>query len=469
MATNNGPVITPPAATSAADAAAHNAEIAAKLAAQDIMGKSGAPEFNADADKALDALAAQVRPDPAAAEAAEEARKAAEAEAARKAAEADPEAAKKAEAAAAEAKKAAEEAEAQKAADAEALKKADEVFKGAQSLAPNASQKSADAFRDIKVRAVREISALQAKLEEATKQIEEIKKQSTQPSAEQLAKEKELEEHRQWRAKLDVEADPKYKEYDKSIESAREFIYAQLKKHPVVSDAVIAEIKKYGGPDKVDMSKLFDAIKDDTTKNLVQSKIASIAEAEYNKQQALAGVKANISQYIQQKTTEAEQATTQRQEAIRKNLSEIWSGLEWTKPIQAAANATPEEKKAAETHNAFVEQTKAQLEEGVKDDSPKMRATLLTGIAQLFNLQRVHGALKDAHAALEKEVTELREWKARVKKAGTSRLNESNAPVNGIVAPAKPANQFTTPAVDALDALAKQVTDERRAKLGQSA
>ena len=98
-------------------------------------------------------------------------------------------------------------------------------------------------------------------------------------------------------------------------------------------------------------------------------------------------------------------------------------------------------------------------------NTPKMKATLLTGIAQLFNLQRVHASLKEAHTALEKEVKELREWKDRVKKAGTSRLNESNAPAGGITAPPKPANQFTTPAVDALDALAKQVSDERRAKL----
>jgi len=463
----NGPVITPPVNPAAApDAASHNAEVAAKLAAQDIMGQSSAPQFNSDADKALDALAAQVRPDPEAAKAAEESAAAKAAEEAAAKAAADPAAAKAAEEAAAAAKKAEEAAAAQKAEEAEALKKADEVFKDAQKLAPNASQKSADAFRDIKVRAVREIAALQAKLEEATKAIEETKKQSSQPTPEQLAKEKELEEHRQWRAKLDVEADPKYKEYDKTIESSREFIYAQLRKHPAVTDAVIAEIKKYGGPDKVDLSKIFNVINDSTTQDIVKSKLAAIAEADYNKNQALASIKTNISQYIQEKSTEQERLNTAHLEETKKELTGLFSQLDWTKPIQPAANATPEEKKAAETHNAFVEQTRAQLEEGMKEiNTPKMKATLLTGIAQLFNLQRVHASLKEAHTALEKEVKELREWKDRVKKAGTSRLNESNAPAGGITAPPKPANQFTTPAVDALDALAKQVSDERRAKL----
>lgn len=449
----------PPVAPAAApDNSAHNAEVAAKLAAQDISGHTGAPEFNADADAALDALASQVKPAADTNTPPPDTNTPPDPEAAAKAAEAA-EAAKKAEAA----------ATAAKAEETEALKKADEVFKGAQQLAPNASQKSADAFRDIKVRAVREIAALQAKLDEAAKKAEEAAKAATQPSEEQLKKEKELEEHRQWRAKLDVEADPKYKEYDKSIESSREFVYAQLKKHPVITDAVIAEIKKYGGPDKVDMSKIFAAINDSTTQDIVKSKLATIAEAEYNKTQALAAVKANISQYIQEKNSEAEKASTARIEGIKTELNNLWGSLDWTKPVKAADNATPEEKKAAETHNAFVEQTRAQLEEGVKDDSPKMRATLLTGVAQLFNLQRNHAALEAKFAALEKEAKELREWKERVKKAGTSRLNESNAPTTGTLPAPKATNQFTTPAVDALDQLAKQVSDERRAKLGQSA
>src|SRR5438045_1605330 len=119
---NNGPVIGLPANTNpgAPDAAAHNAEIAAKLAAQDIMGKSNAPEFSSDADSALDKLAALV-PDPALAAAPPPPDPA------------DPEAVKKAEELAAATKAAAEAADAQKAEEAELLKKADEnLFKGAQ-------------------------------------------------------------------------------------------------------------------------------------------------------------------------------------------------------------------------------------------------------------------------------------------------------------------------------------------------
>lgn len=449
---NNGPVITAPA-PAGVDAATHNADVAKKLAAQDIMGQSTAPEFNSDADAALDALAQQVQPKP----------------------EGDtppatpptndPEAAKKAAEAAAAAEKAKAEADAKAAEEAEILKKAEEnLFKGAQQLAPNASQKSADAFRDVKVRAARELAALQSKLEEANAKLAEAAKQSGQPTKEQLELQEKLKEHEKWRAKLDVEADPKYREYDGTIKSASEFIYAQLKKHPVVTDAVIDEIKKHGGPDRVVLTKIFDAIKDEQTETLVKAKLADIAVARYNKDQALNTAKQNIDEYIKEKQTETERTVTAYKEETRKELDGLWNQLSWTKKREIAANATAEDKKAAEAHNAFVDKIRGELEEGVQNDNPKLRATLLTGIAQLFNLQRVHESLKQSFEAMEKEVKELREYKDRVKKAGTSRLQESNAPTNGKLPAANPPNVFTTPATDALDALAKQVSDERRAK-----
>lgn len=461
MAINNGPVYAPPAAAGP-DTASHNAEIAKKLAAQDIMGASTAPQFNSDADAALDALAQQVQPKPddttdttdtstppvtPAPDDAEAAKKAAEAaEAAQKA----------------DAEKSAKAAE-----EAEILKKAEEsLFKGAPQLAPNASQKSADAFRAVKVRAALELSALQTKLDEATKKLEESAKQAGQPTKEQLELQEKVRDYEKRLAKLDVEADPKYKEYDNAINSASDFIYAQLKKHPAVTDAVIAEIKKYGGPDKVKLEKIFEAIKDDQTETLVKAKLADIAVARYNKEQAVTTAKQNIDQYIQEKQTESQRTATAYQDEVKKELNDMWSNLAWTKKREIPATASADDKTAAENHNKFVDQVRGELEDAIKNDNPKLRATLLTGIAQLFNLQNVHESLKKSHESLEKEVKELREYKDRVKKAGTSRLQESNAPTSGKLPAEKPANVFTTPATDALDMLAKQVSDERRAKLG---
>ena len=100
----------------------------------------------------------------------------------------------------------------------------------------------------------------------------------------------------------------------------------------------------------------------------------------------------------------------------------------------------------------------------MSDDSPQMRAILVTGMAQLFRLQREHAGVAAERDSLKKELADARGKFDKVKQAGLSRLRESGAPQSGAMPAAKPMNQFTTPATDALDALARQVTEERAAK-----
>lgn len=200
------------------DPAQHNAEIAAKQAAQDISGKPTVTGEFGEATDALDKLAAKVAEKP------------------KPGAQVEPKAdAPKVDASKADAPKAdAPKADAPKVdspppgPDPEALKKAETFFKDSPKLPPGASPKSSEAFSSIKLKAAQEISAREAEIEKLKKQIEDAKK----PSTEALEKEKELEELRSWRAKVDVDFDPKFKDFDKSIEQQREFIYAQLSKSP---------------------------------------------------------------------------------------------------------------------------------------------------------------------------------------------------------------------------------------------
>jgi hypothetical protein len=444
----------------AIDSATHNAEVAAKVAAQDMAGQSTAkidPLQHKQTEDTLDALMKKAEErsgtppkaddqQPPVPPADDAAKKAAEAEAAKKAAT-DAEATKKAEAE-----------------RAEGLKKADDIFKDQPGLPPNASPKSAEAFASIKLKATQEISALQADLEKAKNELAEFQKKSSIQTPEQQAQSKELKDLREWRAKLDVDFDPKFKEFDKGIDEAREFIYAQLRKSPVINEATIKKIQELGGPDMVIWTEIFKSVNDSTMQRLIESKLADIEMAKYKKDHAIKDTKANLGQYLNERQSQLSKEATVHTDSTRTELGSLFGALEWTKPQTAASNATKEEKEAAETHNKFVEQTKAQLEEAINDNSPKMRAIMLTGMAQLFNLQRVHDALKAKYDALEKEATSLREYKDSVKKAARSRTPESQAPTGGAAQVTPKANQFTTPATDALDSLARQVTEERRAK-----
>lgn len=444
------PVINPqagPGAPGFVDPATHNAEVAAKLAAQDMSGRptnANDPKALEDAGSALDKLAAQV-PDP------------------NKVVEPTPEEKAAAEAKAAEDAKAAAATEKEKAEREEAAKKADEYFKDSPALPPGASPKSSEAFATIKVKAAQEISSREAKIEELSKKLEEVTKAG--PGPEQLAKDKELEELRQWRAKLDVDFDPKFKAYDEKVSQAHEFVYAQLRKSPAINDAVIAEIKKHGGPENVNLSKIFEAVKDPVIQRMVEAKVGEIEIQKDEKAQALKSTKDNLQGYLRERQETFQKSATQHTEATQTELTRYLGALDWFKEKTADAKLDAAAKAEVEEHNKFLTEMKGQLAYAMKDDSPQMRATLLTGMVQLFNIQRQHAATTAKLTAVEKELTEVKgKWEA-AKKAGVSRLRESGAPSSASAPAAKPTS-LITPAGDALDNLMRQVTEQRAAKAG---
>lgn len=450
------------------DNAKTNADLAAKVAAQDIMGQSTAADPAADAGDALDQLAKQA--EEAAKKVAEG--KTAEDDAAAKAAEeaAAKEAADKA-AAAAETpeEKAAKEAAATAAAEAASKGAASEeerakaLFKDAPSLPQGAAPKSSEAFATVKLIAAREIAKTESELLKVKDELAAIKKAAASPTTEQLEKEKELAELREWRGKLDVDFDPKFKEFDKTIDSAREFIYAQLQKSPVVTPEILAKIKQYGGPDKTNLSKVFEAMGDPTLQRVIESKVSDILHTRYNKEQAVQIAKQNFTEYAKGRENELNQSVTGHVTQTKAQLDTMLPNLSWFKEKEIAADATPDVKKSAEEHNKFVTELRPQIDAALADDSPTMRAILITGMAQLFNVQREKAKVDAQVKALTAERDAIQAKWDKVKNSGRTRLAESAANPNAVPTPAKKPDH-TVPAGDALDAIAKQVMEERERK-----
>lgn len=444
----------PPAKAPPLDPAAHNADIARKLEAQDVLAN---PNKNIDTTSALEALdkAAEAK-SKINEQIAEETPPVVEAKPVVPIDE-NPPTLTEAETKAAEDKAKADAA----------LKDAhDKYFKDSPGLPANASPKSSEAFSSIKIKAAQEISAREAELDKLRKEKADLEEKLKNPVPPEL--EKELEDHRNWRAKLDIEADPKFKEFDKSIAQSHEFIYAQLLKHPGITKEVIDEIKKYGGPERVNMSKIFDVIKDPTTQRLVESKMADIAVASYNKDQAIKLAKDNVKQYVDDRNKQVAAAINQHTDMTNKELNPMLGALDWFKEKPVDEKAAEDVKKSTADHNAFLAETKQQLSAALSDDSPKMRAILLTGMAQLFNIQRAHAELKSKLEAVTKERDEAVKRYQGVKSASTSRLRESAAPAGGVPRQ-KPAIDVNSRAGDALDDIAKQVMETKAAKAASGA
>lgn len=465
----NEPVITgtrpnPLDGGAGADAATNNDEVAKKLAAQDIATQLTDQSGIKPAEDALDELAKQAE---------EEAKKKAEASAAG-APKVEPKATGAPEPVKTvpdtetpEAKVAREKAEAD-AKETEAIKKrADEIFKDAPALAPNAAPKSHEAFAAVKVQAARDIGKLQAEKEALAKENAELKKNTGKPTAEFEQVQKELKETREKLAKLDVEADPKFKEFDGRITRAQDFVYDMLKRVPGVDDKVIEDIKKLGGPQRLNIEKFFEGINDPTTKQLVTSKVADILTIEYEKKGAIKAAQGNIEQYLKDREGEAAKVGEQRITQTTQELDKVLPNFDWFKP-KAVDTGTDEEKKAATEYNTFLETTKSEMASAIQDDSPQMKAVLIAAYGQFVNLRRLHEADKGTIDRLTKENTALNEKFEKLKRAGASRLKESAAPTDGKTNIQPKQDIFTTKAPDALDALAKQITEQRQAVGGNS-
>ena len=427
------------------DPAQNNAEIAAKVRDQDISGQSTVTGEFGEATDALDKLAAKVAPKTAPKP---------DVQPAPEKPDVKPD----------------KEVEPAKPADApppgpdpEELKRADAYFKDSPKLPPNASPKSAEAFSSIKLKAAQEISAREQEIQKLKQEVESAKK----PSPEILEKEKELEELRNWRAKVDVDFDPKFKDFDKSIEQQREFIYAQLSKNPAVTPEIIAQIKKFGGPDQIILTKLFDSLKDPTLQRLVESKVADIEMAKYNKEQAIKAAKENLGQYIKERQEAQTRATVAGAQTVTKLLGEYLDKLEWYSERSADDKADEPTKKQVEAHNALVKQVREAVAASVADDSPEMKAILIAGTAQYFQLKHRVPALEEELTSTKKSLAEITtKWEA-MKNASRSRLNESAAPSGGIPQQ-KTGIDVNARAEDAIDALARQVMEKRsQAAAGQ--
>lgn len=426
------------------DVQKNNEEVAAKLAAQDISGHSTAPKDSLDASSALDDLA-KAHDDAAKKKADEIANPAKIEEKIDDAAQA---------AAKVEADKAAAEVAAAKT-------RADLLFKDSPGLPPGASPKSSESFNAIKIKAAQEISRAEAELEKLRKENADLTEKSKNSASPEALK--ELEDHRQWRAKLDVETDPKFKEFDKKVSETHEFIYAQLKRSPAISADVIEAIKKHGGPENVQMDKIFEAIKDPAMQRMIEVKLADIETAKYNKSQAIDAAKNNVTQYLADREKLGATNATAHNTNTEKHFNELTTKLEWYKEKTAAATATEDEKKLVASHNAFVAETKKNLAAAVLDDSPEMRAIMLAGMAQLFYLQNVHASTTVKLAAAEKAAADATAKYDKLRAGSVTRLRESVEIPGGKsnATMVKASDQFTQTATESLDKLRDQVTAER--------
>lgn len=326
-----------------------------------------------------------------------------------------------------EEKAAAEKKAAEEKAAAEAAAKKDDL--DAVELPPYAKPATTQSFEKVKQLAREKIAAAAKERDELRAKLEEVEK--TAKDGLPAEAKKELEELREFRAKVDVEADPKFKEFDATIVSNTEAIYSKLAANGFSPDA-IKKIKEMGGPDKVDWDGLANRIPS-TLKRYVESKLVENEDLIEKRKQAVEKAKENAAEYL--KSREGELSRSDSEHATRSTEEwnkEIKPKISWMVIQNIPKDAKPEDRKAAEAHNKLVTDIEADLKDAFEDPSPKMKAILASGYAVSKKLRFEYDLLKATSeakvASLEKDLKDAKDMIERIKKSSTGRL-ASSAPV----------------------------------------
>lgn len=250
---------------------------------------------------------------------------------------------------------------------------------------------------------------------------------------------------------MDVEADPAFKTYDKTIADNLEAIYAKLKAAGVPEDQ-IAKIKELGGPAEVDWSAPGVTLST-TLRRYLDAKLVENETLLEKKQAALKSAKASALQYVSSKQEEAAKSVEARNKAVTDEINALLPKFTWFRELKPKDGATEDEKESIKAHNELIENAKKTFEDAAADDSPAMRAILALSHAQLMRTKADYAALKASSTAIQSKLTteleEANKLLEKIKKNSTSRLRDIPAEDGE---PAKPKTvDLNTHGADALD------------------
>jgi hypothetical protein len=241
--------------------------------------------------------------------------------------------------------------------------------------------------------------------------------------------ETELKELREFRAKLDVDADPEFKKFDEQIKANDEAIYARMLAAGLTQKHV-DEVKAAGGPKAIDWDEVASKMPVGL-KRFIDAKLVENETLADKKARTLDETKKNATEYLQNKQAAAESVRTETTKAAQANIDELIPKLGWFEVRKPKDGASDAEKAAVTEHNKIVEEAQGFLKQAVADDSPQARGLLAVGYVQLLKSRHDNAILKATHAAkvkeLETKLKDTTELLERVKKNSTTRLRNSPA------------------------------------------
>lgn len=255
------------------------------------------------------------------------------------------------------------------------------------------------------------------------KQAEEaaILRQKLEEAHNQVKTPDDYEELRRFRAIFDIQNDPEFRaKFEKPIVDAKENIYRILKANGA-SEEVIKSIEEAGGPDKID-SKWWKTNAIDrlplTEAERLKRNLVDVVELKEKQQSEIENASRNADQYYVQKAKANEEWYHNTTNEIDAYMDQVTKDLPWARFQEPPANATPDQLRAVEQHNAAVGSLAEKFNSALWPTSAQDRANVAAAAVfshVLTEQLRVEQANK---VKMSDQIKKLTEENNRLKNAG---------------------------------------------------
>lgn len=263
----------------------------------------------------------------------------------------------------------------------------------------------------------------------------------------------DYEDLRKFRAVFDIQSDPDFQnKYDVPINQAKANIYSIMKQHGA-SDELLQSIEQQGGPDKIDqkwwqstLSKL-----PMTDAERLKRSIVDVADLSEKRVGEIMNSAQNAEQYYASRDEAlVERFTRQEEESLNYIQEQIKAqNADWALPKEIPAGATPEQRKAIESHNAQAAQLEQMFYGAMYPQTPQARADVAAAAAMSHMLTNQLRTEQTARQRMEAQIKQLSDENNRLKGAG--RMPRQNLATASSNRPASVSDRLKMSSADAID------------------
>lgn len=231
----------------------------------------------------------------------------------------------------------------------------------------------------------------------------------------------DYDELKKFRAIFDIKNDPEFQsKYNQPIASAKENIYAILRKNGASED-VIESIEKAGGPDAVDQNWWKNNAIDKlplTDSERLKRNLVDVVDLKEKQEEEVANAAQNADQILADREQEKGKWYQREVQQIDSHMDGLTKDLPWARFAEAPKDATPEKLQQVQRHNAQVQSLAEKFHSALWPTNAQERANVAAAAVFSHVLTEQLRVEQEGKSKYMAELKSLREENNNLKGAG---------------------------------------------------